>query len=1366
MKKYKLSYSFFYIVTLFFLIQASATLGQSKRLESFGVSYLEENGVIFRETVYSLLEDSRGVLWIATDNGVWQYDGYEVKQFKGTQTETLFSSQIKKIIEDNNGNIWIATIGGGLSSYNWNKDKLVTIINEEDKKPLQSNDINVITLDKKSNLWIGYRWGGIDYLDVKSGDISTVIPKDSEINDVSEIKITSHFLFIGTWRSGVFKLNLNSFETSKISLGKEKIDTKTSPITSLYIDEADGLWVGNRSATLYHLDKNGELKQRFLCQQENVNIIPHINDIIRVEKHLYLITSTGVYLKEVDDNTPPILLEDNKLNQLLISATYDGFGNLWVGTSSGLLKLSPNLFELKGTQWSSDWNVTAIERNTDEAIFIGTWNNGLFVKEKDEHTLFSDITKVNQVPLDKNLQIYCLTDIKTGLLIGLKNHGLVYYDYKSKKVNKEWSTAVRNISVTKILKLDNEHLLIGSLEGLFLLDMSGKLITYLHQQNNKNTTNPNIQVTDIIKSKAGDIWVGTVLSGLFKITFRENFKENNSLNFVHSRNSHSSLSENYITSIYEDKRGDIWVGTRNNGVNKLITTEKGFKRYGIKNGLAKSRTVAFIEDSANKLWVLGESSISRYILDNESFIAYHQDNKDERINRFCCPEGNLIASYNQLVFGANHGLITFNPFKIIKKQSPKVFIKNFDFIVANKEEGRSYHNTENNNPIWGAKTLTLDYNIKSFSFELISSTLSDSKSIRYAYKLQGFDNDWNIVSSDRRFISYSNLPSGTYTFYYKVIDSEGVESEEASISIIQLTPFWFSSWAYFIYILLAVFVFFLVRKAVLYKISLEQKVKVERIIRSKENEVSQLRIKLFTDISHELRTPLTLVIGPLERLVSNSKYLGNDEVTDDLLTIQRNASKILEMIQNVMNVNRPENYKSSYHPTTNNIVPFVANLANQFVYLAEKQKIKFVFHSFNENFNLNFDKDKLDRVMTNLLSNAFKYAPNNESIIIEVFKKEPKFIPHQLLQEGERSTIEIGVFNSGSYIPKEEQQALFNRFYRGSEALEKQDGYGIGLSIVKELVEVQHGKVYHSSINNIGTYFGVSLPTFSDDKKSIEINEAPLKKLLFDPQKKSETIAEANDLPSLVIIEDDVDLLNFIKSIFTKYFNVHIFSNGQEGLNFIFDEIPDIVICDLMLPSKNGFEICEEIKKDIRTCHIPVIILTALGTREKELAGIEYGADAFIAKPFSTKYLLTKTRSILEIREKIYNKVPTDFILESKNNSKNNADKKFLDKLNQEIIDNISNSELKIEEMSQKFNLSRVHFFRKIKDITGMSPTEYKRTVRLKQASIKLLEGVENISQIAYSHGFSTPNYFSICFKKQFGVTPKQFIENNRLNRV
>jgi signal transduction histidine kinase/DNA-binding response OmpR family regulator/ligand-binding sensor domain-containing protein len=1160
----------------------------------------------------------------------------------------------------------------------------------------------------------------------------------------------------------LFKFDPSSSELTQIDLGDEE-GRQLSPITSLYVDGTGSIWAGNRLGALYQLDEAGGLVNTFLCQKGNRNVVPHLNDLIRIENKLYLITSAGVYLKPLDTDAAPVFVEHETLSQLLISTTYDGFGNLWIGASSALLKLSPKLFQSNEQGWDKTLNVSAIEKASNGKVFLGTWNKGLFSIDGNNQTSLSQLSQAKQIPIGEKFQIYCLTDIQKGLLVGLKENGLAYYDYAKKTVRQDWAPELKDMSVTQVLRLDERHYLVGTLNGLFLLDHNGKLLRYVIQPDPPNTNLKDVQVTDIVQSKSGKVWVGTVLFGLFRLTFTEGFADNEVLNFAYSRNDPSSLSENYITAIYEDQSGDLWVGTRNNGVNKLLSKEKGFKRYLKNQGLASPRTVALIEDSGNRLWVLGEASISRYRPQEDLFISYYQDGKN--LNRFCCTEANIVTAYDQLMFGSNSGLVMFNPFITMKKKAPSAFIKDIDLVVADKHQGEIHYQTENNKPIWSAESVTLTHKVKEFSFELIAPHLAGSKSIKYAYKLKGFDDEWKIVPSDRRFASYSNLPSGNYTFQYKAIDREGLESDTATIEIVQLAPFWLTGWAYAIYFLLAIVIFYLARKVLLYKISLEQKVEVERIIRNKEKEVSELRLKLFTDISHELRTPLTLVIGPVERLVSKSKYLDDKEVTDDLLIIQRNASKMLEMIQNVMNVNRPEQYKSPFHPSLHDIVPFISNLSRQYSYHAEKQKVKFTFGSFSSSYTLNFDQDKLDRVITNLLSNAFKYAPKNASIIVEVFRKNPQLIPAQLIEEREVNTLEIGVYNSGSYISPEEQEVLFNRFYRGSEVEPTQEGYGIGLSIVKELVAIQHGKVYLNSIEGVGTYFGVSLPVFSEEKPLSEAegleDETSILEVLNDLSRTLEPPKEAQhkDLPTLVLIEDDVDLLNFIKSIFSQDFQVHLFSDGQEGLNFVFDEVPDIVITDLMLPGKNGFEICQEIKKDIRTCHVPIILLTALGTREKELSGMEYGADAFIAKPFSTKYLLAKTKNLLEMREKIYNKVPTEFIFESKNSSKNNADKKFLDQLNQEIIDNLSNSELKIEDLSQKFHLSRVHFFRRIKDITGMSPTEYKRSVRLKQASLKLLEGSDNISQVAYSHGFSTPNYFSICFKKQFGMTPSEFIE-------
>ncbi len=859
------------------------------------------------------------------------------------------------------------------------------------------------------------------------------------------------------------------------------------------------------------------------------------------------------------------------------------------------------------------------------------------------------------------------------------------------------------------------------------------------------------RVRHITSDRNGMIWVGTTTGAL---CFDENFTNAESVVFNHYSRVPSdpqSLSNNDVHWIATTKKGEVYVATFGGGLNKLISRDKDgkavFKSYTVADGAPSDVMLSAREDSGGNLWISTENGLAKFFPQSGTFENYDEGRFDFSL-RFNEGASAKSVKANRLYFGTTSGILGFCPDSVQKSTyvPDLVFSK---FLVANVEMAPGNQGSILEKGIDDVESVELSHEENIFTLRYAALDFVKPENIKYAYFLEGFDEDWSYVDKQRT-ATYTNLPDGDYVFRVKSTNSEGVWVEnERQLAITVLPSFWETPWAYFLYFVLFMLLVFVSVYVLFVIYRLKHEVSVEQ-------QVTDIKLRFFTNISHELRTPLTLIAGPVEYVLKKTD-LPND-VRAQLEIVGRNTDRMLRLVNQILDFRKIQNRKMKLQVQEVDVVPFVRRVMENFESMAEEHQIDFVFESETDSVKLWVDEDKLEKIVFNLLSNAFKYTPPGK--MITVFVRE------------EEKTVAIGVQDQGIGIPENKKASLFVRFENlVDKNLFNSNTTGIGLSLVKELVEMHKATIAVDSRLGEGSCFTVNFQKGKEHYDSstefilndsntamggAEANPADVEEELPETQKKT-----------MLLVEDNLELRYFLRSIFRSDFRVIEAADGDEGWAKALNFVPDIIISDIIMPGKDGIALTKDIRGNMDTSHIPVVLLTAKVSADDRLAAIESGADDYITKPFSATYLKARVGNLLQQRMKLQESYrenlmndPLGLVAEDAERPKMSAsDQKFMDDLMELMEKNMDNGELIVDDLVRELAVSRSVFFKKLKTLTGLAPIEFIKGVRLKRAAQLIMKGDYNMTQISYMVGINDPRYFSKCFKQKFGMTPTEFKE-------
>ncbi len=1279
-----------------------------------------------------VFEDSEKRLWIGTDKGLNQFD-YERDRFEHIHLhvdKTEIAVSVKWILEDSNKSLWLIT-SHGLVNYN-PANKKYTFFNHR----FQSNgvpsyvDYSQAIIDKKGKLWIGTGNEGVLIFDIQNQKFYSIreytgsgyIFPDRTVMAVHETN-TGQILF-GTAREGIIVYDpaKGTFIQSKKTEGKDNLLDRG--IYSIITDKKGIVWIGTEGNGIktYNLlmntlndvssliDLPGISKSRIYCYEDRQGDL------------WFGIQERGIYLKMLSSKNFHTIGNSKKGQQLshyLVSSVLkDKNDNLWVATEGGGINV----------RWKGQSDFKLFNRN----------NAGATINDKSIVKLYED--KRGWIWIGTYFEgFYCYRGMNKPLL----HYNIPGYELESR----------RNY-VFDFCEDSSGNLWIGSNGGgLHYFDVSNEMLTDYTRpfgSGKQELIDPYIYALEYDTDST--LWIASE-HGLFNWNKRKN-------TFKSFQVANGDLANDLVTCLKKDLNGTMWIGTLA-GLYRFNPEKSGLQRYSTDNGLCSNSIKAIESDDKNKLWISTTAGISKYDLQNDVFTNYFVS------DGLPCDKYVIGSSFKDstgnIYFGGVDGLVYFNPETILdRKNHPNLVFTSFK--IFNQEMKFNPESSENilQKDINATDSVVLKYANKSFTIEFAAINFSAPEKIKYAVQMEGFDPNWQYKDSKHRYATYTNLAPGTYVFNVKSTDLEGLwPGSERKLYIVVKPPFWSTWLALIIYIAVLLTAIYYIRKIALFRISMQNELHLEHVEREKLEEVNQTKMQFFANVSHEIRTPLTMLLAPLDKLMNSAP---NDFQKKNISYIYRNTKRLERIVNQLLELQKIENTQLKLKARETDLVKFLKEVISLFDETALDKKIHLSFEPNCDEFIVWIDPEKMDKVMFNLLSNAFKFSVSNGLITISIQKNSVK--------ENE-GTFTISVSDTGSGMIQAHLDRIFDRFYQvENKATGKTTGTGIGLHLSKELVEKQHGTISVTSKEGFGSTFSVTLPL---GKKHLSPDELFSGKATLDNQTNeykhetenvpSPTFEQDAELPSgsgkglVLLIEDDIDILNYLEDELSVSYQILKANNGNDGWSLAFEQVPDLIVSDIMMPGLDGLQLCKKVKSTLETSHIPVILLTAKTSVEHEIEGLETGADEYIHKPFHPRLLKLKVDKIIEAREILKQQFSKNTSFVAKEMTVTSADEKFLQKAIDFAKENLSDADLNIEKMSSTMNISRVHLYRKLKAITNQNPTEFIRTIRLKQAAYLLTQGKLNVSEIAYMVGFNSHQYFTNSFQKYFNMSPTEYIK-------
>ncbi len=1301
--------------------------------QPFMFKHIEVADGLSNNSVYAILKDKDGFMWFGTNSGLNRFDGYTFKVYRHIDEDStsLPDNYVWRIVESPHNFLWVNT-GIGYALFDKAKDAFLPGLGGFMEKLGSKGTPECVYVDASGNTWISvagegyYRYGKERTVQFLS--LYTYGFPDSGVTSIVESPEGMLFLY------NTGKLVCIHSDSMERKWMKDDLTEQTSGKTSHFSLFADregcvwifsslGLWVYDSVSGLWRSDLSAPWKNQkdiihTVSQDEEGRIWvgKDYGGIDVYDKH------TGEIIRIVNDEKDARSLSHNTVYQLCA----DRNGIMWVGTyKKGISYYSESMFKFAMYELG---DINAIEQTDEERLWLGTnegelllWNMRTGVTEK-KHQLSDPIVRLQETE-DGRLWIGTFN----GGLYCLGESGMSRYTAEKDNLlsNSVWALAE-----------ENGRLWMGYLEGgLQYFDLKENT---LHAYDGVNS-----HVASLCVSNDNSLVAGTPYA-IFVIDLKS-LKQKNIIG--------KGTSKKWdVNQVYCDSRGLIWIAAREG------LWMYDMKRHTMQDFLelagSQGEIIAGVtEDRNHDLWV---SSTRRMIHlrisegkgGEYAFEPHVYSDKDGLQNCDFNLRVIMTLDNGMIVAGGLYGLNVFKPDGIhYNKALPKVMFSDLYLFNEKIEIGKEYDGhvvlPENLNV---ARKIELDHGQNIFTIVLSSDNFNLPEKTRYKYRMEGLSNEWLELPAGLNRLTFTNLAPGEYVLNVKAVNSDGYEGTDiASMDIVVHPPFYGTWWAYSCYAAIVLCILWLARKMILNRE--REKFHMQQVEQeaAKNEEINQMKFRFFTSISHELRTPLTLIIAPLEELLTKVK----DESQKTVLTLMyRNAQRLLMLVNQLLDFRKGEMSGHQLSLSEGDIVAYVHEVCNSFLLMAGKKHIQFSFFSGIDSFTTAFDADKVGKIVMNLLSNAFKYTPEGGRVNV--------MLEHV---EGEEEMIELKVSDTGIGISDEDKKHIFERFYQaGHKGMEESTGSGIGLNLVRDFVRLHGGTVEVFDNIGTGTVFVVHIPV-----KHVEaVAERPAPKMMLpdekDVQGKVIEQTDRNDFPQLLVVDDNEDFRLFMQHSLELQYRVKTASNGKEAWEMIQEEQPDLVISDVMMPEMDGNELCRLIKTGKQTAHIPVILLTARQGVESRVEGLETGADDYVTKPFNMIVLVLRIRKLIELNRyrqatrKTIDPAPSDIVITS-------LDEKLIEKAIKYVEENISRSELSVEELSRELGMSRVHLYKKLLQITGKTPIEFIRVIRLKRAAQLLRESQLHVSEVAYEVGFNNPKYFSRYFKDEFGVLPSVYQE-------
>jgi signal transduction histidine kinase/ligand-binding sensor domain-containing protein/DNA-binding response OmpR family regulator len=1349
------------IISLFilYLLQlnnnVTVCFGQSQTI----LKKIDQTTGLSNDRVSSIVKEKNGFVWIGTENGLNRYDGNKIKIYN-KQNSTLSSNDIADLLLDTNGKIWIATLGGGLNIYYPSKNTFVYYKNNvSNSTSIPSNELNTLFKDSNGTIWIGTK-NGISSFSEKNKTFTNYQFKGWNNNSISNNDVRSIYedsnktLWIGTFGGGLNKFNL---QTKKVDRIKSSNAISPDYIHSICGINKDEILIGTSGKGLITFNINS---QSF--QKKQYGIDKKINIVRCIEKDKnggIWIGTDGVGLfkiKNINSQNPIVInYTNNTQSKTYISsnAIYtlmeDENSNIWLGTAwNGLdvLSLNKNYTLIPSTnKGESPISVLSVLKNK-EALFIGLDGKGLTVLPKKTN-LAKHFNSTNKNAIGDDY-IQFITEARNGTLwIGTFVNGLVNFNYKTGSFSqyKEETGNPKTLSyndVRYIVEDEKNNLWIATWGGgLNYFNTTTNEFKSYKRKNGISNSISNDNVISLQKDKTS-IWIGTFGGGLNLFDIKTNqFKV-----FKSEDKDINSISSDYIYSVLKDSKGNVWIGTAGEGINLLDKKTKKINRFDADQDIRYQTVTAIIEDNNGLIWFSTKQGIFNYNYSIKKFKNFSNLKEDYHINSCFKDENGL------LYFGCSKGVITFNPKKLkVENVTPKV--KFTSFKLFNKEVPVG-ENEVLKNDISLSKKITLKHDDDVITFEFAAMLFPSSANCEYQIQMENFDRNWRTIGKEGS-ATYTNLSPGEYVFKVKSRElGSNWGNQFNSISITINKPFWAEWWAYLIYILLGIFVLRTLFKYIVSWEKMKADLRFEKFSHEKDVELYNLKQDFFTNISHEIRTPVTLILSSINKLIRTNDSNNNSE--NPFATITKNGEYLLNLVNELLDFRKLEHQQINLKVVKSDWVQFCKEIYLSFKEFATQKEIVFDFIFSSPSIELWFDKNQMEKVLYNLISNALKFTNTGGSIKLTISETE--------------THVQLELVDEGIGISKKHLSKIFNRFYQAGEINSANGvGFGLGLTISNEIIKLHHGEIEVKSKKGAGSTFIITLKKgnsfYNEDQiGGFETNDELIENYITNLPMHSGNDSDKMQFntekeQSLLVVEDNLEIRNYIVELLSDEFTILQASNGKEGLEIAIEKSPDLIISDVMMPEMDGIELTHLLKSNINTSHIPVILLTARASLMHQMEGFETGADDYVTKPFNESLLRARIKNILKNRSLLHQKFHSEETTNTNELVKNKSDQEFLENLGLFIEKNIDSENLSAVFVAQELGMSHSVLYKKLKTITGLSLVEYMRDYRLKKAKQLLLTKQFTINEICFQVGYSDRKYFSKLFKERFGNPPTFYIK-------
>ena len=1322
--------------------------------QSYQFKHLEVSDGLSNNSVNTICKDRDGFMWFGTTTGLNRYDGYTFKIYQHAENDpgSLPDNYITDIVEMPDGRFWVNT-GRGYVLFDKEQDCFITDVTGF-MKNLESGGVpEQVFVDREGNTCLSvagegcyrYKEGGkrlfFSYVEHSLPEHGvTQIAECSDglllIYNTGLLVCLDRATLAIKWKSDEIKKYIPAGKTIEFSLFVDRDNC-------IWAYSLMGIWAYDCGTKSWRTDLTAIWSSR-----PDVIIHAVAQDIegrIWVGKDY---DGIDVLEKETGKVTSLVAHDDNG-RSLPHNTIYDLYadrdGIMWVGTyKKGVSYYSESIFKFNMYEWG---DITCIEQADENRLWLGTNDHGILLWNRSTgkaEPFWRDAE--GQLP---NPVVSMLKSKDGKLWVGTFNGGLYCMNGSQIRSYKEGvGNALASNNVWALVEDDKGRIWIASLGGGLqcLEPVSGTFETYT----SSNSALLENNVTSLCWVDNNTLFFGTANQGVGMMDMRTR-----EIKKIQGQSGNVKLSNDAVNHVYKDSRGLVWIATRE-GLNVYDTRRHVFLGLSFVAEAKGNFIAAITEDQERNMWVSTSRKVIRVTVASDGKGSYLFDsrayNSEDGLQNCDFNQRSIKTLHNGIIaIGGLYGVNVFAPDHIrYNKMLPNVMFTGLSLFDEAVKVGQSYGGRVLiEKELNDVENVEFDYKQNIFSVSFASDNYNLPEKTQYMYKLEGFNNDWLTLPLGVHNVTFTNLAPGKYVLRVKAINSDGyVGIKEATLGIVVNPPFWMSWWAYLLYTVGLVIVLFLARYRMLKrereKFHLQQ---IENEV-AKNEEINNMKFRFFTNVSHELRTPLTLIISPLEGMLKET----TDELQSTRLQLMyRNAQRLLHLVNQLLDFRKGEMSTHQLSLSEGDIISYVHSVCNSFLLMADKKHIQFSFFSGIDTFSMAFDADKVGKIVMNLLSNAFKFTPEGGRVTV--------MIEHVA---GTPDILEIKIADTGIGISDVDKEHIFERFYQaGHKGVEETTGNGIGLSLVRDFVTLHEGEVKVFDNIGMGSVFVIQFPV-KHVETQVQLPEETGMPAGDEEDKEMKEEAreetERKNFPLLLIVDDNEDFRIFMRYSLELQYRVKLAVNGKEAWEMMQEELPDLVISDVMMPQMDGNELCRLIKQDKRTAHIPVILLTARQNTEAKLEGLQTGADDYVTKPFNMTILVLRIRKLIElsryhrVTQGMIDPAPSEIVITS-------LDEKLIEKAIKYVEDNMSRTELSVEELSRELGMSRVHLYKKLLQITGKTPIEFIRVIRLKRAAQLLRESQLHVSEVAFEVGFNNPKYFSRYFKDEFGVLPSVYQE-------